>query len=181
MTPLLLALACVHTPPHLAPSGEWKKDYTRREETREDGTYCAWEAESLTYKGVPLWSAEPPEGENWCAAADESSRYFDVVGQDGPFLSVRTVETGCCPERSTAACLTWNLETGKVATLADYDEHHAAKRITDATAILADEDYKGFVLADNGWVVKPDGHVALCAVPAAGAHSAADIREIDVK
>ena len=179
---LALALAgCVHTPPHDPLAGAWKKDFVRREEMREDGSYCSWEAESLSYQGTAVWAVEPPEGQNWCGSADEVSRYFDVVGQDGAFVSVRTVENGCCPERAAAACVTWNLSTGKAATLTEYDEKRAVKRWAQAQAIIATPAYAGYVLVPDAFVVTEGGHVALCASPTGGAHSAGDIREILVK
>lgn len=174
-------LGCVHTPPHDLVSGEWKKEFVRREEMRKDGTFCSWEAESLVYDGVPVWSAQPPAGQNWCGTGDEESRYFNVIGQDGPFLSVQTVETGCCPERSVAACVTWNLTTGKPATLTEYDEKHAAKRWLAARVALAASPWEGYLLVPDAFLVVEGGHVAVCAYPPGGARTAADIRDIVVK
>lgn len=178
---ILFLLACVHTPPHDAPAGAWKKEFVRREEMRRSGDYCAWEAESLTYGGAPVWSAEPPLGENWCGTPAEQSRMFDVVGQDGPFLSTRTTESGCCPDRSVTACVTWNLETKLPATLVEYDERRAEKRWAKAKELAAGPGYSGLTLSENSFVVAPGGHVAFCAVPTAGARTPEDIREILVK
>ena len=178
---MLLLLACVHTPPHAPVEGTWKKEFVRREEIQAGGDYCSWEAESLTYAGTPLWSAEPPEGENWCGTPADQSRYFDVLGQDGPFLSIRTQESGCCPDHSDAACVTWNLQAGRPATLVEYDERRAAKRWAQAQAIAAAPGFAGYTIAQDAFVVVPGGHVAFCAAPTAGARSGADIREIQVK
>lgn len=181
-TPMwMLAGGCVHTPPHDPVGGAWKKDFVRREEMREDGTFCSWEAESLVYEGAPVWSAEPPTGQNWCGTADEVSRYFDVLGQDGPFLSVHTVETGCCPERSSAECVTWNLSTGQPATLTEYDEKHAAKRWLAAQVALAGSPWEGYLLIPDAFLVVDGGHVAVCAYPPSGAKTPADIRTVVVK
>lgn len=178
---ILLLLACVHTPPHDALAGTWKKEFVRREEMRHDGDYCAWEAESLTFDGAAIWSAEPPVGENWCGTPAEQSRAFDVVAQDGPFLSARTTEWGCCPDRSVAACVTWNLATKQPATLLEYDEHRAEKRWAQAQALAAAPAYAGFTVSEDSFVLSPGGHVAFCAVPRTGAHTPEDIREILVK
>src|SRR4051812_10621443 len=88
----LLWAGCVHTPPHPPILGQWAVTTARREQMTRDGVYCAWEAESLSFADRPIWTADPPEGENWCHAAGEAARTVDVLAQDGPFLSTRLVE-----------------------------------------------------------------------------------------
>lgn len=178
---ILLLLACIHTPPHDPVEGTWTKEFVRLEEMRANGDYCSWEAESLMYGGAALWSVAPPIGENWCGTPAERAQYFDVLGQDGPFLSIRTQEIGCCPERSASTCVTWNLSTGKPATLMEYDERRAEKRWQKAQDIATAPAYAGLTIAEDTFVVKPGGHVAFCAAPHGGARSSEEIQEIVVK
>ena len=80
-----LLVGCVHTPPHPPVEGTWSREFTRRQELRRDGRYCAWEAESPAWSGTLLWPAEAPIGDNWCETDGETARWFDVVGQDGVY------------------------------------------------------------------------------------------------
>lgn len=181
-----LLSGCVHTPPHPALEGAWSKEFTRRQEIRQDGRYCAWEAESPAWAGTLLWPAEAPIGDNWCESAGETSRWFDVVGQDGAFLSTHLQEQGCCPDRATAVCVTWNLSTAKPATLVEYDEKRAERRWERAQALLqtllqSRPALAGYTITPDAFVVKPGGHVAFCAAPPGGAGNVAAIVEINVK
>ena len=181
MIPLLVALACVHTPPHDPIAGAWQKDFARKEEMRASGDYCSWEAESLVYDGRRIWGADPPDGENWCGTPSEVSLAFDPLLQDGPFLSSRTEELGCCPARATMQCVTWNLMTGKAATLVEYDDKRAETRWEEAQAIAAGPGWEGYRITQDEFLLVEGGHVAFCAVPKMGAKTASDIREIVVK
>ena len=58
-----LLVGCVHTPPHPPVEGTWSREFTRRQELRRDGRYCAWEAESPAWSGTLLWPAEAPIGD----------------------------------------------------------------------------------------------------------------------
>lgn len=157
-----LLLSCVHTPPHPAPTGTWHKDYVYREQMTFEGVYCVWEAESLSYDTTPLWTATPPEREDWCKEAGEWARYFDVFSQDGSFLSVQQHELSCCPDQRTVQCVTWNLETGQPATLSDYDDRYAEARWRRAQAKHARTETPGTLSADSFLV--DNGHVLFCAV-----------------
>ncbi len=154
----------VHTPPHAAPAAPHTIVYERREEMLPDGVYCAWEAESLWADGKPIWSVAAPEGEHWCQQPFEFARVVDVLGQDGPFLSVRLTEWGCCAEHEQVVpCRTYDLRTGAPATLEAYDPRHAAGRLRRLRRLLARRDDGG------GWEVDPSafrvggGHVRVCA------------------
>ena len=181
-----LLVGCVHTPPHPPVEGTWSREFTRRQELRRDGRYCAWEAESPAWSGTLLWPAEAPIGDNWCETDGETARWFDVVGQDGAFLSTRLQEMGCCPDHWTAVCVTWNLETAKPATLVEYDEKRAERRWERAqtelqTLLQSRPALAGYTITPDAFVVKPGGHVAFCAAPPGGAGTTAAIVEIDVK
>ena len=106
---LILLVACVHTPAHPASVGRWEKVYARYAEFR-GAEYCVWESESLQSGDRVLWGLTLPEPEqNWCRTSGEHAAWFDVVGEDGAFVSVRSTETSCCPETRTTDCATWNL------------------------------------------------------------------------
>lgn len=135
----------------------------RREQMREDGVYCSWEAEQLTYAGRPLWVEEPPMGEDWCRTPGESSRTVDVLGQDGPFLSLVRRAWSCCPDRTEASCGTVDVRDGHAITLEEYDERHAAKRWEKAI----DKAPPGVVLDRDDFLVG-DGHVGFCVAQADG-------------
>lgn len=160
---LLLLVGCVHTPPHPAFVGTWEKVYARFEEVR-GVEYCVWESESLQAGGRMLWGLAPPETEqNWCRASGERAAWFDVVGEDGAFLSVRSTEAGCCPETRRTVCATWNLETGGRATLEEYDATLAAERWSEAQVKLAAEHPGGGWVIDRAAFLVSKGHVSFCA------------------
>lgn len=182
MIAALLLAGCVHTPPHAAVPGAWRRTVARREQMRVDGRWCAWESEALSWDERTLWSVAPPEDDNWCAVPGESARWFDVVGQDGPFLSTRLQDDGCCPAAATVRCVTWNVETGAAATLDDYDARLAERRWARAQVELArDPALRAYTLDRNAFVVTPGGHVSFCAAPPGGAHSRAALRAVDVR
>jgi hypothetical protein len=133
--------------------------FERREQMTQTGDWCSWEAESLAFDQLDLWTATPPDEENWCRAPGESSRTVDILGRDGPYLSVRLTEWSCCPDHATARCVTYDLRTGQPATLEQYDEKHAARRWERARAKVP----AGYVLTADAFVVG-DRHVRFCAV-----------------
>ena len=153
----------VKTPAHAPPPAKWEVTYARVEQMTRDGAYCAWEAESLIYDGKPLWTAEPPEDESFCKAPFEAARTVDVIGQDGPFLSVRLTEWGCCPEEERRTrCLTYDLRTGEPATVESYDPRHAGWRRKKLARVLQRRDGGGWTVEPGAFVVG-DGHLRVCA------------------
>lgn len=161
---LLLALGCIHTPPHPPLPTPHRVELVRREESLPDGRACLWEAENVAWDGVAVWVAEPPEGDGWCEAPREAARMVDVLGQDGPFLSVHLRTFECCPERWDERWLTWDLRTGAAATLEAYDERLAARRWERALRqVERDPSLRGWVLDRDAFLVG-DGHVSFVAV-----------------
>jgi hypothetical protein len=163
LTVLWLLAPFIHTPPHPPPDVKWQVSYARREEMTPDGTYCAWEAESLSYAGKPIWSEDPPEGESWCAAPFEASRWIDVQGEDGPFLSVELTDWKCCPDVETERCVTYDVRSGEPVTLEAYDPRHYAWRARRLQRALdRRQDGGGWIVDPTGFLVG-GGHVRVCA------------------
>lgn len=153
----------VKTPPHAPPPATWEVTYTRVEQMTRGGVYCAWEAESLVYDGKALWAAPPPEDESFCKAPFESARWVDVLGEDGPFVSVRLTELGCCPERDVVTrCVTYDVRIGEPTTMAAYDPKNAKWRAKKLTRVLDRRDGGGWTVAPEAFVVG-GGHVRVCA------------------
>lgn len=143
----------IHTAPLPAPGARWEVAYVRKEAMTPDGVWCAWEAESLLYDGKPLWAAEAPEGEQWCRTPFEAARMVDVLGENGPYLSVRLTEWTCCPEReSVVPARTYDLRTGEPATLEAYDPRHFTWRSKRLRRMLDKKD-------GGGWTVDPTAFV----------------------
>jgi hypothetical protein len=162
---MLLALltACVHTAPHPAWSGSWSREIQVREEFHGDD-YCRWETESLRVGDRVLVGAQPPEPEqNWCARSGEQASWFDVVGEDGAFLSLRATTTEDPSGHDQTTCATWNLSTGAPATLEEYDTEHAAERWSAAQGRLAAEHPEGGWSIDRAAFLVGKGHVSFCA------------------
>ncbi|MDP2311056.1 MAG: hypothetical protein Q8P18_33860 [Pseudomonadota bacterium] len=150
---LWLIAPFVHTPPLAPPGPPWEVAFLRREDMTRQGVWCAWEAESLLYDGKPLWSAEPPEGEHWCLAPFEAARMVDVLGENGPYLSVRLTEWACCPDREAITrAVTYDLRTGVPTTLEAYDPRYFSWRTKRLQRIL-DRNHGG------GWSVDPTAFV----------------------
>lgn len=160
---LWLLAPFIVTKPHPPPEGAWAVTYARVERMTPKGIWCAWEAESLAYDGTPVWTAEPPQDESFCQAPFEAARMVDKLGQDGPFLSVRLRDWGCCPEREAETrCVTYDARTREPTTLEAYDPKHYEWRAKKLQRVL-DKKHGG------GWSVEPSafvvggGHVRVCA------------------
>ncbi len=160
---LWLLAPFVHTDPHPPPAARWEVTYVRKEDMTPEGVWCAWEAESLYYDGKALWSAAPPDGESWCRAPFEAARMVDVLGEDGPYLSVRLTEWACCPEREIVTrCVTYDLRTGAPATLEAYDPRSYTWRARRLKRVL-DRKHGGGWSVEPGAFVVGGGHVRVCA------------------
>ncbi len=153
----------VHTPPLPPPAGKVEVAFVRKEDMTPEGVWCTWEAESLFYDGTSIWAAAPPEEEHWCRTPFEASRTVDVLGQNGPFLSVRQSEWGCCPDAEIVTrCVTYDVRTGQPVTLAQYDPRSAKWRGKRLEKLLAKKDGGGWSAPPSAFVV--DGaHVRICA------------------
>lgn len=150
---LWLLAPFVHTAPLPPPDAAWEVAFLRREEMTPSGVWCAWEAESLMYDGKPIWSAPPPEGDQWCSSPFEAARMLDVLGENGPYLSVRLTEWGCCPEHeSIDRAVTYDLRTGQATTLEAYDPRSFRWRSKRLQRIL--DKKRG-----GGWTVDPSAFV----------------------
>lgn len=160
---LWLLAPFIHTKPSPPPPAKWEVTFARVEQMTRQGTWCAWEAESLVYDGKPIWSADAPEDESFCKAPFESARMVDVLGQDGPFLSVRLREWGCCPEEEAVTrCVTYDLRTGAPTTLEAYDPKHFEWRTKKLQRVL-DKKHGGGWSVDPSAFVVGGGHVKVCA------------------
>ena len=157
VTLLALILACVATRPKAPVPGAPVVTPAWRESLVDDAA-CVYEAESLRFGERPLWEEEPPPAEGWCRAPFEHARTVDLLGQDGPYLSVRQATRDCCPDAETVACLTYDVRSALPITLRQYDPRLADQRLARATAQLP----AGFTLDRDAFLIG-DGHVRFCA------------------
>jgi hypothetical protein len=157
VTLLALLLACVATRPKAPVPGAPVVTPAWREALVDDAA-CAFESESLRFGALSLWEEEAPPAEGWCRAPFEHARTVDVLGQDGPYLSVRQTTRDCCPAVETSACVTYDVRSALPVTLRQYDPRLADQRLARATAQLP----AGFTLERDAFLVG-DGHVRFCA------------------
>ena len=156
---VVLSMAgCVRTPPHDPVDGAPVTRTERREQMSHDGDWCSWEAESLYFGERALWAVDTPDDDGgWCETPGESSRMVDVLGQDGPYLSVKLTEMGCCPDHDAVRCFTMDMRTGAAITLEEYDSRRAERRWEQAQKSAVPG-------LDRGAFVVGDGHVRFCVV-----------------
>jgi hypothetical protein len=156
---LVLALmSCASTRPHAPVAGVHSVAVNWREQERDDGA-CTYETEDLRFGALDLWvDPEPPPAEPSCREPYERARTVDVLGQDGPYLSVRLGTRDCCPERRTAACVTYDVRSGLPITLRQYDPRRADGRLARAQALVPD----GYTLSRDAFAVG-GGSVRFCA------------------
>ncbi|MDP2315541.1 MAG: hypothetical protein Q8P41_21765 [Pseudomonadota bacterium] len=160
---LWLIAPFVHTRPHPPPAAKWEVAFVRKEDMTPAGIWCAWEAESLYFDGKPVWAAEVPEGEQWCGAPFEFARMVDILGEDGPYLSVRLTEWGCCPDHEVVTrCVTYDLATHAPTTLEAYDPRWYTWRAKKLQRMLDRKDGGGWSVDPTAFVVD-GGHVRVCA------------------
>lgn len=156
MVGLFTLIACATTRPHAPVDGAPAVAVTWREEEREDGA-CTYEAEDLRFGAYDLW-VDPDPPPSSCQAPFARARTVDVLGQDGPYLSVRVRTQACCPDRRTVDCVTYDVRSGLPIRLRQYDP-----RLADARAARADTLVpEGFTLRADAFVVG-GGHVRFCA------------------
>jgi hypothetical protein len=155
----------VQTAPHAAPEAAVDVKFQRREEMTADGLWCTWEAESLTYGDQVIWGEAMPTDEPWCARPPfESSRRVDVLGRDGPFVSVRLTEWNCCPDKEVVTrCVTYDVRTGQPATIEAYDPRWAKWRDRRLSMLTEKRDGGGWTYEPSAFIVG-HGHLEICAV-----------------
>lgn len=111
----------------------------------ENGRACTWEEESLWYGPNRLVGTDPPEGES-CGGIGDHWQTLDIVGSNGPFLSVERAWGVCCPDRSDRELLTWDVVNGRPISILEYDEKWGEKRLAWARKAVERGHYPG--LAD---------------------------------
>ncbi len=141
---LLLAAACMHTPPRpRLPEPVVVRNELRTAEFDAEGRTCTWEAEGLWVGTRRVLGQDAPTEMDWCRAPSESWSTLDVLGQDGEFVSIAAASSSGPP-----GCGTWNVVTGLPATLVEYDEKLAERRVLRATRKLARRPLSGTFNAD---------------------------------
>ncbi len=135
-------------------------------EVEFDGKLCRWEEEQLSLGDQLVWGTTPPEP-GWCRAAvaadaPEHAAWFDVLGEDGAWLSVKQTTFACCPERWEVACFTWNLDAGRAGTLEEYDAELAARRWKWGQRRWARRGPDGAPPLQKDSFVVGKGHVSFC-------------------
>ena len=175
----LIALlgGCLKTPPHAPVEGAARVEVERAEFTDPQGRSCMWEAEQLWFSQQPLWVEEPPEELNGCRPPSDRVRLVEVVGQDGPYLSVVLRESDCCGadgaggaaggaagDTGRLLCRTYDVRTGEVATLREYDRARADRRLARLDRLWRRQGSPaGFVLEEDAFLVD-GGRVRFCAI-----------------
>lgn len=129
-------LACIHTPA-FDPVAVPVATPTHRVESLpdEEGRTCTWEEEWLLGGAERLLGADVPEA---CDVLADHWQTVDLLGQNGPFVSVLVETGGCCPEVRAAACQTWDLVHHVPVSVHDYDPARAERRWRRAEAIAAE-------------------------------------------
>lgn len=153
---LWIIAGCVHTPPHPplaeAPSVRLAAAYAVVD---EEGRGCAWEEEALWVGERRIFGDEAPDAENWCVVPLDHWSTVDLLGQDGRFVSVLMQN-----DVGERACVTWDVEAGRPATLVEYDGKLATGRLKVAGERRAKAQLGGVLAADNFYV--RGGHVVFC-------------------
>ncbi|GDX78220.1 hypothetical protein LBMAG42_00310 [Deltaproteobacteria bacterium] len=151
-----LLAGCVHTPPHPpladAPAVRLAAAYAVVD---EEGRGCAWEEEALWVGERRIFGNEAPDAPNWCQTPADHWSTVDLLGQDGRFVSVLMEN-----DAGERACVTWDVEAARPATLLDYDEKLAEKRLKIAGRRREKARIGGRLVADNFYV--RGGHVVFC-------------------
>jgi hypothetical protein len=164
-----LLFACIHTPP----SPAWPEPVVVRTELRErmfddDGRHCSWEEDSLWSGERRILGEEPPDAEDWCRSPMVHWRTIDIVGQDGPYLSLISEDSD-----GRRSCGTLNLTSGDPATLSGYDEKNAQRRARRAARLLRRHPAPGGFDPDR--FLLRNGHVRFCWMDETGAQHDLDV------
>ena len=140
-----------------------------------------WEAEQLWFSQQALWVEELPEAPNGCRPPSDRVRLVEVAGQDGPYLSVVLRESDCCGadggtdgagdaegdaegSGGRLLCRTYDVRTGEVATLREYDRSRADRRLARLDRLWRRQGSPaGFVLEEDAFLVD-GGRVRFCAI-----------------
>ena len=142
----------MHTPPHEPAPGVLARSTVRHESWAPDGTACTWEDERVDFGGRTLVSHEAPDGQAWCKATEEQAWGVDVMGQDGPYVSLALRDLVA----RTVRCVTLDVRSGQPVSLAEYDEKHAQRRWEKAQRAKPGLDPAAFLVGDR--------HVRFCAI-----------------
>lgn len=166
---LVLALGCMHTPPH-EPLAEpvVVRLAARHDVADQEGRDCSWEEEGLWVGERRVLGADPPDDTDWCRAPSHHWATLDLLGQDGPYVSlVQASDVG------RTSCQTWDVVENRPITLAEYDEKLASRRIRRANRLLARHPLPGPLVPDS-FVVR-HGHVTFCIEDAEGGRHELDV------
>ncbi|MBM4390609.1 MAG: hypothetical protein FJ090_05765 [Deltaproteobacteria bacterium] len=158
-----LALACIHTPV-LDPVAVPVATHVRRLESPPDeqGRTCSWEEEWLLAGAERLVGADEPEA---CEVLADHWQTVDVLGQNGPFVSVLVESGGCCPVQRAASCQTWDLVNRVAVSVHHYDPRAAVRRWRRAESIAAE---RGAGALDPMQFYVRGRHVTFCTWDPAG-------------
>ena len=153
---LVVISGCMHTPPHPALPEPVHVDLAARHETADlAGRDCSWEEEGLWVGGQRIVGHDAPDAADWCVAPSDHWATVDLLGQDGPFVSVFLEADG-----DVGRCETWNVNENRPASLVDYDPKHAEARVRRGARLLARRKIPGILHPDSFYV--RGGHVVFC-------------------
>lgn len=158
-------MACIHTPALPSPGVEVSVSLATLEGRPDDeGRACTWAEEALVADGARLLGGEPPEA---CAPLTDRWQTVDVLGRNGPFVSVVVETGGCCPPVRQARCATFDVVNRREVTVTEYHEKVASRRLRRAATEAA---RLGVVTPlDEAQFLVRGQHVTFCAWTPSGA------------
>jgi hypothetical protein len=155
-----LVVGCMKTPPMPAYAGRAEVVLASAELSKPDGTACLVEVETLRWGGRVLSTAELPEGDAWCPTSGEIAHLVEIAATDGPLVSARLEDQGCCPPDIRSRCATFDARTGREISLDEYDARRAERRWRRAGQLVA-KRLPGVTL-DRAEFWIGGGHVTFC-------------------
>ena len=163
-----LLSACLRTPPSVAVDGSARVEVEEAFYTDPQGRACLWEAEQLWFNAQALWVEERPDAPNGCRPPSERLRQVEIVGQDGPYLSVILRTSDCCSGEGGPAiesiCRTYDVRTGEPVSLRAYDRSRADRRLARLDRLWRRQGAPaGFTIAEDSFLVGGGG-VNFCAI-----------------
>mgnify|MGYP001576285118 CR=1 FL=1 len=129
----------------------------------DEGRACTWAEEAFFAGAERVVGEEPPDA---CVPLTDHWQTVDILGRNGPYVSVLVEAGGCCPPVREARCTTFNVVDRRAVTVYDYHDKVAERRLRRANAEAAAMGLAAPV--DPGQFFIRGEHVTFCAWTPAG-------------